>query len=131
MATWMNVYTGAAAAAAAAMKNVEARDLARQLDQLLRERAQNGWQAGRLRASVHGAWHGSTAAAVRGRIRSTTWRSMERWRENNQPPPSIEAFFFHVTNNRVDMTRPLCAYPQVAIYKGTGSPNNAANFTCK
>jgi feruloyl esterase len=54
---------------------------------------------------------------------------MERWRENNETPASIEAF--HVTNSRVDMTRPLCPYPQVAIYKGTGSPNDAANFTCK
>jgi feruloyl esterase len=36
-----------------------------------------------------------------------------------------------VTNNRVDMTRPLCPYPQVAHYKGTGSTNDAANFACK
>jgi len=54
---------------------------------------------------------------------------MERWRENNQTPASIEAF--HVTNNRVDMTRPICAYPQIAIYKGAGSSNDAGNFTCK
>jgi len=54
---------------------------------------------------------------------------MERWRENNQTPASIEAY--HVANNRVDMTRPLCPYPQVATYKGTGSVNDAANFTCK
>ena len=32
---------------------------------------------------------------------------------------------------RVDMTRPLCPYPQVAQYKGTGSTNDAANFVCK
>jgi len=37
----------------------------------------------------------------------------------------------HVANNRVDMTRPLCPYPQVATYKGTGSANDAANFVCK
>ena len=37
----------------------------------------------------------------------------------------------HVANNRVDMTRPLCPYPQVAQYKGTGSTNDAANFVCK
>src|SRR3954469_22017317 len=54
---------------------------------------------------------------------------MERWREQNQTPASIEAF--HVANNRVDMTRPLCPYPQVATYKGTGSTNDAANFTCR
>jgi len=30
-----------------------------------------------------------------------------------------------------DMTRPLCPYPQVATYKGTGSTSDATNFTCK
>src|SRR4029453_13488493 len=28
------------------------------------------------------------------------------------------------------MTRPLCLYPSVARYKGTGDPNDAANFSC-
>ena len=31
---------------------------------------------------------------------------------------------------KVDRTRPLCPYPQVARYKGTGSIDDAANFTC-
>jgi feruloyl esterase len=30
----------------------------------------------------------------------------------------------------VVMTRPLCPYPQVAKYKGSGDANNAANFVC-
>jgi feruloyl esterase len=54
---------------------------------------------------------------------------MERWRESNVAPDTMTAY--HVTNNRVDMTRPLCPYPQVATYKGTGSTSDAANFTCK
>jgi feruloyl esterase len=54
---------------------------------------------------------------------------MERWREHNQTPAAIEAY--HVSNNRVDTTRPLCPYPQVATYKGTGSTSDAANFACK
>jgi feruloyl esterase len=29
------------------------------------------------------------------------------------------------------LTRPLCPYPQVAKYKGTGSTFDAANFVCK
>ena len=28
------------------------------------------------------------------------------------------------------MTRPLCAYPKVARYKGSGDPNDAASFEC-
>jgi feruloyl esterase len=29
------------------------------------------------------------------------------------------------------MTRPLCPYPQVAVYKGAGSVVDAASFSCK
>jgi hypothetical protein len=28
------------------------------------------------------------------------------------------------------MTRPLCPYPEVARWKGTGSTNDANNFVC-
>ncbi|MDE3171205.1 MAG: tannase/feruloyl esterase family alpha/beta hydrolase, partial [Acidobacteriota bacterium] len=31
---------------------------------------------------------------------------------------------------KVVETRPLCPYPQVAIYKGSGDTNDAANFVC-
>ena len=31
----------------------------------------------------------------------------------------------------VDRTRPLCPYPQVAIYTGTGSTDDARNFVCR
>ncbi len=54
---------------------------------------------------------------------------MERWRESNTAPEQILAE--HVTGASVDMTRPLCPYPQVATYKGTGSTNDAASFACK
>jgi feruloyl esterase len=55
--------------------------------------------------------------------------AVERWRESGVAPDQIPAY--HVENNRVTMTRPLCPYPQVATYKGTGSTNDAANFACK
>jgi feruloyl esterase len=54
---------------------------------------------------------------------------LERWRENGDAPDRITSS--RVTNNRVDMTRPLCPYPQVAVYRGTGSTNDADNFVCK
>jgi feruloyl esterase len=54
---------------------------------------------------------------------------MERWREAGIAPEQIVAA--HVTNGQVDMTRPLCPYPQVAVYKGAGSTNDAGNFTCR
>ena len=55
--------------------------------------------------------------------------ALERWRESGQAPSRIEAA--HISGNRVDITRPLCPYPQVAAYSGIGSTNDAANFTCK
>jgi feruloyl esterase len=54
---------------------------------------------------------------------------MERWREQGQPPDRILAE--HVTNGQVDMTRPLCPYPQQAVYKGAGLTTDAGNFVCK
>jgi feruloyl esterase len=54
---------------------------------------------------------------------------LERWRESGTAPTEIVAS--HVNGGTVDRTRPLCAYPQAAVYKGTGSINDAASFTCK
>ena len=59
----------------------------------------------------------------------TAMAALERWREAGVAPDRIIAF--HVENNRVIMTRPLCPYPQVTTYKGTGSTNDASNFACK
>ena len=55
--------------------------------------------------------------------------ALERWREGGVAPGELLAS--HVTGNRIDMTRPLCPYPQVAQYTGTGSVNDAGNFACK
>jgi feruloyl esterase len=55
--------------------------------------------------------------------------ALDRWRERGVAPDRVEAS--RVIDNRVDMTRPLCPYPQVAQYNGTGSTNEAANFVCK
>jgi len=54
---------------------------------------------------------------------------IERWRESGEAPSQITAS--HVTGAQVDMTRPLCPYPQVAAYKGVGSTNDAGNFACR
>jgi len=54
--------------------------------------------------------------------------ALERWVEQGKAPDVLIAS--HVTNGNVDRTRPLCPYPQVAKYKGTGSIDDAANFSC-
>jgi feruloyl esterase len=55
--------------------------------------------------------------------------ALERWVEQGQPPDRIVAS--HATNGVVERTRPLCPYPRVAAYKGTGSTDDAANFVCR
>ena len=54
--------------------------------------------------------------------------ALDRWRESGTAPARIDAA--RVTDNRIEMTRPLCPYPQIARYTGTGSTNDAANFVC-
>jgi feruloyl esterase len=55
--------------------------------------------------------------------------AMEQWVEQGKPPDRIIAS--HSTDGKIDRTRPLCPYPQVARYQGTGSTDEAANFTCR
>jgi len=54
--------------------------------------------------------------------------ALERWVEQRQAPDQIPAS--HSTSGRVDRTRPLCPFPRVAVYKGSGSIDEAANFVC-
>lgn len=51
-----------------------------------------------------------------------------KWAESGVAPDRIEAS--RVVSGKVARTRPLCAYPQVARYKGNGSIDEAGNFTC-
>jgi feruloyl esterase len=55
--------------------------------------------------------------------------TLEQWVEKGKAPEQIIAS--HSTHGQVDRTRPLCPYPQVAQYKGSGSIDDAANFVCK
>ena len=55
--------------------------------------------------------------------------ALEQWVEQKRAPDRIIAA--HITAGKVDRTRPLCAYPQVATYLGTGSTTEASSFVCK
>jgi feruloyl esterase len=53
------------------------------------------------------------------------------WVENGVVPETIVATkFVNDTPPAVQMTRPLCVFPKVAKYNGSGSTSIAANFTC-
>ena len=55
--------------------------------------------------------------------------ALENWVERGEAPSRIIAT--HATNDKVDRTRPLCPYPQMARYSGSGSIDDAANFRCE
>lgn len=50
--------------------------------------------------------------------------ALERWVEEGVAPAQMIA-------KSGARTRPLCPYPQVAVYKGAGSTDEAASFVCK
>ncbi len=54
--------------------------------------------------------------------------ALEQWREHGRTPGAITAS--RVEDGRVTRTRPLCPYPQLAKYRGTGSIDQAGNFAC-
>jgi len=56
--------------------------------------------------------------------------AMERWREEGMAPAQIAASRNAGRSGLTPMTRPLCPFPQIAKYKGTGSTDEAANFVC-
>jgi feruloyl esterase len=53
---------------------------------------------------------------------------LDQWVEGSLAPASIPAS--RMRNGAADRTRPLCPYPQIALYKGSGSLEDAANFSC-
>jgi feruloyl esterase len=56
--------------------------------------------------------------------------ALRNWVENGQAPQAVIASRVD-ESGRVSRTRPLCPYPQVAVYKGNGSTDDAANFSCQ
>ena len=61
--------------------------------------------------------------APKGDAASNIAMALEQWVEKGVAPEKIVAA-------RPRRTRPLCAYPKTARYKGTGSTDEAANFEC-
>ncbi|HEU0199672.1 MAG TPA: tannase/feruloyl esterase family alpha/beta hydrolase [Burkholderiaceae bacterium] len=53
--------------------------------------------------------------------------ALVNWVENKMAPATILG---QITTGGVTRTRPLCPYPQTAIYRGSGSTDDASNFDC-
>jgi feruloyl esterase len=71
--------------------------------------------------------------------------AVQEWVEEGDAPDYIVTTYFEETSRfrqragmqdapqsapKVRKTRPVCAYPEVAIYKGSGDTNDAENFEC-
>jgi Tannase and feruloyl esterase len=56
--------------------------------------------------------------------------ALENWVEKGSPNDDVIATKYASGARKVVFTRPLCAYPKVARYTGSGDVNDAASFTC-
>ena len=59
--------------------------------------------------------------------------ALERWVEHGVAPTRMVATKYTddaATTRTVRLTRPLCPYPQVARYSGSGDPDDERSFTC-
>ena len=54
---------------------------------------------------------------------------IEQWLDRQKAPESVIAS--KIANGKVERPRPLCPYPEAAVWKGTGSIDDAANFVWK
>ena len=55
---------------------------------------------------------------------------MVRSRATFTPPSFGKIVASRTRNGQVDMTRPLCPYPQTAKWTGNGSTDDATNIVC-
>jgi hypothetical protein len=56
--------------------------------------------------------------------------ALERWVEQGVAPNQLIGTGTTTATPPAPLTRPLCPYPQVARYRGTGDPTDAASFAC-
>jgi len=54
------------------------------------------------------------------------------WVENGRAPDAIVAtkYMNNAQAQGIERTRPVCAYPGVAKWKGSGDPTQAESFAC-
>jgi feruloyl esterase len=54
--------------------------------------------------------------------------ALEAWVEDGEAPERITAT--RSRNGATEMSRPLCAFPEVAVWDGEGNTNDASSFVC-
>jgi hypothetical protein len=79
------------------------------------------------------SWFGQTGHPTAKGKPYGVFSSLEEWVEKDTLPTEVIATKYVDDNitKGVQITRPLCPYPQIARYKGSGDTNDSANFTCQ
>jgi hypothetical protein len=80
--------------------------------------------------NAFGQW---LAPALRDDPEHNIARALEAWVETNRKPDQVIATKYVDDDlySGVAFTRPLCPYPQVAVYRGRGDVADASNFDCR
>ena len=74
--------------------------------------------------------NGAGAAAASRDADHDIFTALERWVEQGAAPQRVIGTGRATDDPATPLTRPLCPYPQVARYRGTGDVNDAASFSC-
>ena len=56
--------------------------------------------------------------------------AIDSWVETGEAPDQLTAFWLNA-QFQPDGSRPVCAYPKVVTYNGSGSPRDASSFSCE
>jgi feruloyl esterase len=59
-----------------------------------------------------------------------TLLALEQWVERGIAPETFIASRTDAKTKAIDMTRPICSFPKVPVWKGSGSTTDASNFVC-
>ena len=73
---------------------------------------------------------GAISAATAADPERDVFAALERWVEKGVAPDHLIGQGTATDDPAKVLTRPLCQYPKVAQYKGSGDIHDAANFTC-
>ena len=74
-------------------------------------------------------FHSEEASAVPLEPDRDMLTALERWVEQGRPPSNFVASRLD-KDGAIERTRLVCAYPNIAKYRGSGDVNRAENWTC-
>jgi feruloyl esterase len=81
-------------------------------------------------AGANSFGNGGSGAATGRDPERDIFSALERWVERGVAPEHVVGTGRATDDPSKPLTRPLCPYPQVAQYRGSGDVNDAASFAC-